>query len=326
MNLKKIWHKNIGRFHDDFVKLSKKYNRPVWYFYADALINKLRNGTGPVVYMSWGMFRMNQMERAQYLGDEKRRKIVNMLNTNPDRESMFSNKANFNRLFAEFVKRDWLYAPDSTEAEIKSFLEKHEYTIVKPLDKSQGEGVERVSSKEALANWADFVLKVKQDGCLIEELIKQHHEMAELNPSSVNTIRLHTIRDRENKMHILGASLRVGGAGQWIDNFSAGGMQYPIDPETGLVIGGGVTHDGLTKTYIHPSTGKQVIGFKIPNWEAVCATIDKAGVQPKDIRYIGWDIAITEDGCEMVEGNIMPGLNGLQLAGEGKLQMIKSYM
>jgi len=47
----------------------------------------------------------------------------------------FWRKANFNKLFSEFVHRDWVYAYDSDLETFKEFVGKHERFFVKPVGK-----------------------------------------------------------------------------------------------------------------------------------------------------------------------------------------------
>lgn len=322
MNIKKIWNKKIGNFHPDFVELSRRYHRPVWFFYADALWNKLRNGIGPVVYFSWAMYRMNQRERSQFVSERDRKKFEKIFNSNPQKNNIISSKPDFNRIFAQWVKREWIYVPDRTDDQIRAFLERNAMLIIKPPDKTQGMGVRKAEARELLDDFDAFIREAREGAYLMEALIRQHPVMAGINPSSVNTLRVNTVRDSSGQVHVIAASLRVGGADQVVDNFSAGGVQYPVDPKTGIIIGGGVMHDGTRDVYFHPSTNCQVLGLNIPNWDTVLDTVKNAAALPENIRYVGWDIAITEDGCDMVEGNINQGVNGMQLDGVGKRRQI----
>lgn len=44
---------------------------------------------------------------------------------------------------------------------------------------------------------------------------------------------------------------------------------------------------------------------------------------PPHLRYIGWDVAITEEGCELIEANLAQGVNGMQQDGVGKHDIIR---
>ena len=104
--------------------------------------------------------------------------------------------------------------------------------------------------------------------------------MRDINPSSVNTIRVATARDSQGKVHILGASLRAGGKGNVVDNFHAGGEQYFIDVETGVVSHAGSTFAGEKGICFSPSTGKKMIGLEIPHCNTVVETVKAAAKNP----------------------------------------------
>lgn len=160
---------------------------------------------------------------------------------------------------------------------------------------------------------------------MLEECINQCKELSSLNPSSVNTIRVYTILDNNCIPHILSASVRVGGVGSTTDNFHSGGVGYPIDIEHGVVSGAGA--DMMGQRYIfHPGTSVKIIGFEIPRWEALVEFVFRACAVLPTARLIAWDIAVTENGFEMVEGNYDGDPGFMQTPMEkGSLYQIKRY-
>lgn len=63
-------------------------------------------------------------------------------------------------------------------------------------------------------------------------------------------------------------------------------------------------YDELGNRYVvHPDTKKPTVGFSIPQWEmAVDLSLKLSPVVPGSV-YIGWDLALTDKGWVMVEGN-----------------------
>ena len=53
----------------------------------------------------------------------------------------------------------------------------------------------------------------------------------------------------------------------------------------------------------HPMTGIQLEGFQVPMFFEACELAKKASKVVPQVRYVGWDIAITPDGPALVEGN-----------------------
>lgn len=103
-------------------------------------------------------------------------------------------------------------------------------------------------------------------------------------------------------VHILSASVRVGGIGSTTDNFHSGGVGYPIDIQHGIVKGAGADMMGV-RHVIHPGTDIVVVGFKIPRWNSLVEFVNRAAQKIPEARLIAWDVAITENGFDMVEGN-----------------------
>jgi hypothetical protein len=103
--------------------------------------------------------------------------------------------------------------------------------VMKPArDTGSGRGVRRVDTaafEEALMG----VLRPDGGDWLVEEAVAQPQPLAELNPDSVNTYRVLTLRV-EGRVHVVSTVVRIGRAGSSVDNVNAGG----------LVIG--VGHDG----------------------------------------------------------------------------------
>ena len=85
---------------------------------------------------------------------------------------------------------------------------------------------------------------------------------------------------------------------------AAGNIAAPIDEMTGLVSGSGVYSD-ITKTdeIEHPVTGVKIEGFQVPYWPEVMNMVKEAALLHPQNRSIGWDVAITNEGPELLEGN-----------------------
>jgi len=142
---------------------------------------------------------------------------------------------------------------------------------------------------------------VKRGGVL-EECINQVVEMSDFHPQSVNTVRLSVIR-LPNRVVIFEPFMRIGRGGSCVDNAGAGGLIAAIDSDTGKVIACG---DEMGRTYeYHPDTGKKIIGFTVPMWKEACQLGRELAEIVPTTRYIGWDIALTKKGWDVVEGNEM---------------------
>jgi hypothetical protein len=137
---------------------------------------------------------------------------------------------------------------------------------------------------------------------LAEEYVIQHPDIMALSPTGLNTVRIFT-QLKNDKVEFLGARFRVS-VNSPVDNMGAGNLAAPVDMETGIVSGPGVYSD-ITKTdkAIHPITGNKIEGFQLPHWPKIKdLSINAAKVVPEN-KSIGWDIAVTSEGPELIEGN-----------------------
>ncbi len=137
---------------------------------------------------------------------------------------------------------------------------------------------------------------------LLEEYVVQHPDIMQLSPSGLNTIRVFTQLE-DGKLHYLGARLRITINSQ-VDNMAAGNPAAPVDIDTGRVSGPAVFSD-ITRepVTVHPVTGVEIVGFQVPFWNEIKKMMEKAVFVSPQNRSVGWDIAVTENGPELIEGN-----------------------
>lgn len=260
----------------------------------------------------------------EYLVYKESERISDRLNAGSTEEEIliFNDKHRFNDVFRRHIRRKWLYLPDSTPENIRALTEENEYVFLKACMSSRGNNIERLRCAD-IDPYALHAQHHTQE-YLLEAPIRQHPVMSEPNPASVNTVRFIAARHGD-RVQPVGAGLRCGGGGQVVDNFHHGGTAYPLDLDTGIVTAAGIDLAG-NAILRHPVTGHIMPGFRIPHWEQVLSMISEAAVLVPHIGYVGWDIAITEDGPELVEGNInYPGNTIIQLDGPGARKRLLDF-
>ncbi len=150
------------------------------------------------------------------------------------------------------------------------------------------------------------------NGTVIEHCIDQHPELARLNPSSVNTLRMWVLDDGGTP-RVVGAFLRIGRAGSEADNTAQGGLPCPID-----LVSGRIRH-ALDQTLdcnehaVHPDSGVPLAGLPIPYWEECVALACNAVRVLPGARFAGMDIAVSRTGPLVVEYNVEPNYHGAAL-------------
>lgn len=187
--------------------------------------------------------------------------------------------------------------------------------FMKPVDGLQGQGCRRIEGGDAGldGHFADAMA----GRWLFQEAVRQHAAIAAIYPHSVNTLRIVTCRPPGQEAVILGAVLRLGGGGRVVDNASQGGLFVGIDLATGALhpVGHRFFKHGGDVVEAHPDTGCRFEGAVIPWFDRVLALVEAAAdAVPHEL--IGWDIAVTEAGPVLIEGNTVPDIVILEIARE----------
>ena len=205
--------------------------------------------------------------------------------------------------FKEFYQRDMVFVNNREgKEEFLSFCHSHPQFIVKPLSRACGNGIQLVNTNEGLFSIDDY-LNSNPNGFVAEELIKQDEALSRLHPESVNTVRINTVNFGPS-IEVIWPCLRMGRGGSVVDNAGAGGVFGAIDTATGLIINVSDEYNHMfTK---HPDTGIPLIGYKVPKWEDACEMAKHLAELIPDCHFVGWDLALTNNGWVMVEGNHNP--------------------
>ncbi|MBZ7925442.1 hypothetical protein LAC81_32395 [Ensifer adhaerens] len=170
--------------------------------------------------------------------------------------------------------------------------------ISKPVDGSGGRGVRRISSVDEVDRRGRF---------LLEAAVVQHPYASAIYPHAVNTIRVLVGHDEASgKTILLGAAHRFGTErSRPTDNFKAGGIVSLIELESGTLSDAISDDGGPSRTTLprHPETGTRIGGTMIPHWNDIKTLARACTRSIAGLVYVGWDIALTEDGPIVIEGN-----------------------
>ncbi len=207
-------------------------------------------------------------------------------------------------LFHDMIKREWMRVTPENISEVEAFIRKHGKVIFKPNHGSQGSGIFAFTADEIDAHLREKHVQIATKDYLCEQYVIQHSKMSEMNPGSVNTVRVTTICDGKTAKVIFG-SLRTGAGDGVCDNMSIGGVGASIDMETGILYTTGIDYDNKRYFY-HPVTGTKILGFEIPYWKEVKEMVCACALRSNRADIVGWDIAITESGPCLIEANNRP--------------------
>ena len=294
------------------------------FYWLDMSYCFLRYGATTQNYDNFQFYKKNACYRNSYLTFRRYVKLIQR-KMDWDVHLLFKQKNEFNRHYQDFIHRKWMVLDVSTTQEqINSFLNDcGGKAIVKPLDEMQGHGIYKIAKGNA--EKIGKLISMLQNGSryLLEEIVENVYALKAINPTSLNTVRVNTLRDRNSNIHFLNFVLRVGGANAEVDNFSSGGVIYPINKKLGIIDGPGMNKKGEYFAY-HPSTNMPMLGLNIPHFDKLKAFVKQMAILNPKAKLVGWDIAITETGFELIEGNFAADETIMQFDGIGKYHFILS--
>lgn len=285
--------------HPELKKSHILANRPKIIQYIDFLSSIVLYGTTLQDYLTFEFYNKNHKERKSYVTGRKLHKFFNKVN-NKDKTDIFIEKNRFAEVFSEYIGREiFMLDLDANNVNVaKVWLSDKSIVFAKPSKGVEGRGVTRLVIGDDIEETINYCISNKLD--LIEEAIVQHKDMNVLYPDAINTIRFITLVE-DNDVKLLGASLRMGNGGH-VDNAAAGGVYASVDISTGKL--DGVAFNKSGKKYAnHPITNQPIKGFQIPFWEDVVELCKKAALEIPDVRCVGWDVAVSEKGPLLIEGN-----------------------
>ena len=302
--ISRLFDMNYKKLFETIKLVSKKTNKNKVSIFIDIIKCTRKYGAGYTDYYSFGMYDMNEKERETVLTREKNNYYVTKYNPK-EYWHLYDNKNEFNELFNEHLKRSWIYLKDKSLEDFKAFVKPLDVFVAKPNNDSGGNGIEKIVKSNFKDEEEIYNYLISKDILLLEELVVQHDDLAKINPSSVNTIRLITIL-KDNKLHFITAFIRVGGAGSFVDNSCSGGMLTMIDLETGITKYPACDFE-MKEFITHPATNMKLEGITIPYFKESKELLEEISRIEPNIRYTAWDIAITNDGPVVIEGNPYPG-------------------
>lgn len=284
--------------------LKKRSGKNRLWLLIDMLKCAIKYNAGYVDYKIAQMYKLNDTQRKTVITRGISNDIVKRMNPK-EYWHYFDDKTEFNQTFSKWITRKWIRIDENTDTTaLFELCRRNKALLGKPLEGSSGAGIKKYVEEDWKNGPELFMKQLREDGIgILEELVIQHPLMASLCPTSVNTCRIATLMG-DKQDGIVYAFLRIGN-GKVMDNVDCGGMAARIDLATGKLLTVGADKQG--NTFIkHPMTNTSIIGFKIPFWEEAKAMCLEAAKIVPEMRFIAWDVAITEKGPTFIEGNSFP--------------------
>lgn len=197
--------------------------------------------------------------------------------------------------------------PVSQEERNRIICDEKDGVFVKEAQVSAGgHGVTFVEKSEDMAGKVAQIASSFKTDVIVQRGIVQHPDLAKINASSVNTLRIYSVLGKDGSVKVYSAVLRMGLGGAKVDNYASGGISC------------GITEEGTLRRYAynklgektehHPTSGITLDGYVIPSYSEAVALVHKAHPAVPHFRSVSWDIAIDAEGKPMlIEANLCRG-------------------
>ena len=305
--LRKIQDLNFKKMNTIVDIIAKENNKSKLYIKFDIFMNFLTRGIGYTDYFRGDYINLTKKEKDTFVTAKSFYKVIHYFN-NYDYISIFHDKLIFDKFFKDYLKRDYLNLRLCTTKEFNDFLEKHDVVFAKDPLGECGHGIKKIVVSEVKNRKKLYNELIKNKQYLLEEAIVQCKELNEINPKVVNSFRIVTVV-KDNKAYVIANALRV-------NQFDSEVIGCTNDIYFSLNEKGKISSkviDDYGNVYkTHPMTSKEFSKVVIPGVKEAFEMCKKAALEVPEVRYVGWDVAFTDNGPVMVEGNEYPGYGILQ--------------
>lgn len=305
--LRKIKGINKERLNKHIDVIQKNTGKSKFYIKFDIFKNFITRGSGYTDYFRGNYINLTKEEKDTFVTAKSFYKILHYLN---DQKyiCLLNNKLIFNKYFKEYIKREYINLNLATFSEFEKFIKEKKIVFAKTPIGEGGHGVEKIVL-DKYKNKDSLYKKLKEKGeVLVEEAIAQSKEANDLNPNVVNSLRVVTLYNK-GKVHILNTSFRVNQDEK--DVIGCSDDLYFSISEDGK-INSNVIDDYGNVYKVHPLTNKKFDEIKIKGVKEAFEMCISAAKEIPQVRYIGWDVAFTNKGPLIVEGNEYPGYGLIQ--------------
>jgi glutathione synthase/RimK-type ligase-like ATP-grasp enzyme len=314
------------------------------------LMSRIFFGMGPDIYNLRRFSKKRLRQTREYLSLREREDLQKILCPKEawglvENKLRFYERCNLHglptpRIFGVLLVRDF-HVPDGLPVvksrqeflNIFSGLPTGQY-VVKPIDGGHGWGVSAVrvgngrvtNLNGETIDLDEFFRQCTESpdqsaGFLVQEFVRPHRMLKTIMPGpGLGTFRVVSFLTRDGRVNIPYAVVKIPVGANLIDNFDAGGSGNwvcPVDVATGCLgnaVGKSPSVPVVSEMEKHLETGAVFREIVVPGWEEVKSTIVKAAQAFSELRMIGWDVAVTDSGANILEANWDWGENIIEVA------------
>ena len=180
--------------------------------------------------------------------------------------------------------------------------------IVKPSQESGGgRDIKFYDTNTEAEALKQVLLDKNEKNIIIQDIVKQHQELAKMHPQSLNTVRVYTLM-LEDGVHVLSSSLKMGAGDSRLDN---------VERNSGIIVGVKENGELMESAYFDLYSGKTtdrhpggmlLSEIKVPEFDRMIETVKRAAQYTGNFRLVGWDMSVDENGeIVLIEANMRKG-------------------
>lgn len=207
---------------------------------------------------------------------------------------------------------------------ILDLLKEKKKLVFKPSAGTHGDGFYCIAfdGKEFLVNnevkTPDELINIiesQKSFYIITDYIVMHETLKAIYPNSVDSIRVMVLNERGYNPKIRQCYLRIGSSKTgFTDNVGYGGICAMVNMETGELYDPETLKDHVYyPCEHHPDTGTKISGIVIPHWKLICEKVIEIAQLMPELEYLGFDVAVTENGFNVMEINVHQDLHKVAL-------------
>jgi hypothetical protein len=146
---------------------------------------------------------------------------------------------------------------------------------------------------------AALVAELARQDCLVQPFVENHPDIARVTNGGLAALRIVTGMVGQGNAQFV-ASLM--GLPQGARESSVAGILCSIEPETGRIRKAALAGDRPIVN--HPDTGTAILGIVLPFWQESVELVRRAHAAAfARLAFLGWDVALTQEGPVLLETN-----------------------
>lgn len=278
----------------------KNPNKSKLWISIDLFINMVIYPISFPDYRKCNYINLTRKEKKECITKKEYEKFVNYVDQRKY-TLIFIDKILFNKFFRDFIGRDYIDIRVSGKDGLKKFIKGKDSVFAKVKDDCGGHGITKLSGDDFLDVDALYDRLMENKQFLVEDTIVQHEVLNKINPNAVNNVRFATLV-KDGKVYIVTRTLRL--------NTGSDAVISSNDIMVDIGLDGKLISDAVDEMFdiheVHPDTKTKIKGMELPFIKEAEELVKKAAFMVPEVRYVGWDVAITPDGPIIIEGNFYP--------------------